>query len=179
MWTWLCLAAVMVTPLGLSQDQIASSDGMVVFDGHKDPSKIPQWAAWEDGFSTWASWSGRDNGFTHDLREALTPAELAVLDREAAGQQTRRADAGRDEQALRTEAAQVSADDHSRMEALNVKLREATLRYRRATLAARDRVMAALSPAAQGLLQQWIDDGRSTIVIRVPKSELAWWRAPE
>ena len=179
MWTMFGLAVLIVASPPWLPQAMPAQDDVVVIDGHKDPSKIPQWVAWEDGFSTWASWSGRDNGFTHDLREGLTSAELAVIDREAAGQQTRRADAGRDEQALRAEAADVDLTDHARVEALNVKLQEATLRYRRATLAARDRVLAALSPAAQGLLQQWVDDSRSTIVIRVPKSELAWWRAPE
>ena len=179
MWTLLGLATVILTAPGLPQAPAPQADDVVVIDGHKDPSKIPDWAAWEDGFSTLALWAGKDNGFTHDLREALAPAEREVLDREAAGQQGRRAQAQRDEQATRAEAARVDPKDRAHMDALNVRVREATLRYRRATLDARDRVLAAISPTAQGVLQQWIDDCRSALVIRVPKSELAWWRAPE
>ena len=56
---------------------------------------------------------------------------------------------------------------------------EINLKYRRATLEARDRLLAAFSPAAQAALAAWMNDGRASIAVTVPKGELARWRAPE
>jgi hypothetical protein len=37
----------------------------------------------EDGFATIDAWMGRDSGFNQRMREALTPDEFSLLEREA------------------------------------------------------------------------------------------------
>jgi hypothetical protein len=156
-----------------------TQEDVIVIDGHKDPSKIPEWAAWEDGFMTIDGWIGRDSGFTHDLREALTSDEYSLLERESAAQSTRRAEAIREAERLRPGLATLDAKDATTVKALTDRLHTIDLKYRRATLAARDRVLQALSPASQAVLQAWIERGKSTMVCTVPRSELAHWRSPE
>jgi len=155
------------------------SQDVIVIDGHKDPSKIPEWAAWEDGFATIDAWIGRDSGFNHDLREALTPDEFSALEREAAAQATRRAEAIRETQPLRPELTTIDPKDAAAAARLRDRIHAIDLKYRRATLAARDRVLQSLSPGSQAVLQAWIERGKATMICEVPRSELAHWRSPE
>lgn len=157
---------------------VAPREELLVIDGHKEPSRIPQWAAWEMGFNTVDGWIGRDSGFTHDLREALTADELSLLEREAVAQATRRAEAIHDTESLRPLLASMDKDAAAATK-LQDRIHAVDLKYRRATLAARDRVLQGLSPASQAVLQAWVDDIRSTMICEVPRSELAHWRSPE
>jgi hypothetical protein len=156
-----------------------ASQDLIVIDGHKDPSKIPEWAAWEDGFATIDAWMGRDSGFNHDLREALTPDEFALLEREAVAQTTRRAEAIRETEQLRPDLAKVNPKDVAAANRLRDRIHAIDLKYRRATLAARDRVLQSLSPGSQAVLLAWIERGKATMICEVPRSELAHWRSPE
>jgi len=156
-----------------------ASQDVIVIDGHKDPSKIPEWVAWEDGFGTIDAWIGRDSGFNHELREALTPDEFSLLEREAVAQTTRRAEAIRETEQLRPELATLDPKDASAANKLRDRVHAIDLKYRRATLAARDRVLQSLSPGSQAVLQAWIERGRTTMICQVPRSELAHWRSPE
>jgi hypothetical protein len=155
------------------------SQDVIVIDGHKDPSKIPEWAAWEDGFATIDAWIGRDSGFNHDLREALTPDEFSVLEREAVAQTTRRAEAIRETQQLRPELTTLDPKDTAAANKLRDRIHAIDLKYRRATLTARDRLLQSLSPGSQAVLQAWIERGKATMICEVPRSELAHWRSPE
>jgi hypothetical protein len=178
-----CLCALMLAMSPPAQKAPGSpgtaSQDLIVIDGHKDPSKIPEWAAWEDGFTTLALWIGRDSGFNHDLREALSPGEFSRLEREAVAQAARRAEAIRETELLRPGLASMDPKDTGAAKALLDRIHAIDLKYRRATLAARDRVLQSLSPGSQAVLQAWIERGRATMICEVPRSELAHWRSPE
>jgi hypothetical protein len=181
MMTCVCALLLAMSPLPQKAPDSpgTSSPDVIVIDGHKDPSKIPEWAAWEDGFATIDAWIGRDSGFNHDLREALTPDEFSVLEREAVGQTTRRAEAIRETQQLRPELTTLDPKDAAAVSKLRDRIHAIDLKYRRATLAARDRLLQSLSPGSQAVLQAWIDRGKATMICEVPRSELAHWRSPE
>ena len=181
MMTCLCaLLLAMSLPVQKAPDSPGtSSQDVIVIDGHKDPSKIPEWAAWEDGFTTIDAWIGRDSGFNHDLREALTPDEFS---RSSAKPSPRRPD-GQRRFARRSSCGRSSRRSIRRTRQQRDKLRDRIhaidLKYRRATLAARDRVLQSLSPGSQAVLQAWIERGKATMICEVPRSELAHWRSPE
>jgi hypothetical protein len=178
-----CLLIVLAIPVVTLQvpgvPGVRSGEDVIVIDGHKDPSKIPEWVAWEDGFATIDAWIGRDSGFNHDLREALTPDEFSLLEREAVAQATRRAEAIRETEQLRPTLTQNDPKDSAAAQKLLEYIHAIDLKYRRATLAARDRVVQSLSPESQAVLQAWIERGKATMICEVPRSELAHWRSPE
>lgn len=181
MMTYLCALMLAMSPAAQKAPGSpgTGSQDLIVIDGHKDPSKIPEWAAWEDGFATIDAWMGRDSGFNHELREALTPDEFSVLEREAVAQATRRADAIRETEQLRPDLAKVDPKDAAAANRLRDRIHAIDLKYRRATLTARDRVLQSLSPGSQAVLQAWIERGKATMICEVPRSELAHWRSPE
>ena len=178
-----CLCALLMAMSPLAQKTPSSpgtaSQDVVVIDGHKDPSKIPEWAAWESGFTTLDLWIGRDSGFNHDLREALSPDEFSRLEREAEAQAARRAEAIRETELLRPDLASMDPKDASAAKTLLDRIHAIDLKYRRATLAARDRVLQSMSPTSQAVLQAWVERGKKSMICEVPRSELAHWRSPE
>ena len=177
------LAMLLATPLHLQRAPEtpgpSAREDVVVIDGHKDPAKIPEWLAWESGFTVIDAWIGRDSGFTHDLRETLAAGEFSSLEREAVAQAERRAEAIREAEQLRPELKTTDPKDAEAARRLLVRIHAIDLKYRRATLAARDRLLQSLSPGSQAALQAWIAQGKDTIVSRVPRSELAHYRSPE
>ena len=161
------------------QAPASSSSEIVVIEGRKNPSQIPEWVTWEHAFIILSAWRGKDSGFTHDLREGLSTEELDVLEREAAGQRERRDQAVREAEPLKAEYAARDPADQKLLASLNDRMQDINLTYRRATLEARNRVLEALRPESQSLLLSWIGDIRADIVSRVPKADLERWRAPE
>jgi hypothetical protein len=156
-----------------------ASDEVVVIDGSKNPSQVPEWLAWEQGFVVLAGWHGKDSGFNHDLRETLSKDEFDAFESEALSQDERRAKAEKEAEPLQTAYTKGNKNDKKLIGTLNEKIDAINLRYRRSILDARDRVLQALSPASQAVVLAWIGDIRSSISARVLKSELARWRAPE
>ena len=59
MMTYLCALMLAMSPAAQKAPGSpgTGSQDLIVIDGHKDPSKIPEWAAWEDGFATIDAWS--------------------------------------------------------------------------------------------------------------------------
>jgi hypothetical protein len=152
---------------------------IVVIDGKKDPSQLPEWLVWQQGFTILAGWRGKDSGFNHELREALSKEEFDVLEREALAQGHRTEQATKEAEPLRALYDTRDPNDQQLAATLDEKMYEVNLKYRRAILEARNRVLEALRPESQSVLLSWIGDIRTDIVSRVPKGELARWRAPE
>ena len=73
----LLIAAIFVTQ-GAPASQNKQADTVTV-DGATQPSQIPEWLAWEYSFTLLKQWQGKDSGFTHDLREALSAGEFELL----------------------------------------------------------------------------------------------------
>lgn len=167
--------------LGAVQAPVSTSGAnlSVTIDGSKEPGKLPNWLVWEHGFTVLSAWAGKDSGLTRDLRTSLTAAEFTLVDREALAQQDRRAAAARAIEELRGASRGWDPRDPKTARVLEERTFQINLRYRRATLDARDRVLARLGPSAQSALLAWMDDGRRSITVTVPKAGMARWRAPE
>jgi hypothetical protein len=174
----------LVTALMLASPTQASTPppalrGYVVVDGKKDPSRFPEWVTWEHGFAVLAAWTGKDSGFNHDLKATLTAEEYALLEKEVAAQHDRQAAAAKAIEQLRPIYEKADPKDQRTARFLDEQQFAINLTYRRAVLAARDRLLASLGPTSQSALVAWMDDGRSSITVYVPKGDLAHWRAPE
>jgi hypothetical protein len=168
-----------VAPTAQTQAPDATSSDIIIIDGKKDPSQLPEWAVWEQAFTIIAGWQGRDSGFTHDLRMAFSKEEFDLLEHEASTQRDRLDQAGREAEPLRVLYANRDPNDAKLLASLNDRMQDVNLKYRRATLEARNRLLEALSPESQTVLASWIGDIRAGIVARVAKADLERWRAPE
>ena len=179
MWQWLVVALCAV--VGSSQaatGQPPGTDDVLLIDGSKEPGQIPEWVTWEHGFMALAGWKGRDSGINHDLRAQLAPAEFDALERAAVAQSERRAMFETKADALR-KALDVDSGRREAAEAFDTQAFELELAYRREILAARDRLLKALSADSQTVIQSWMNEFKHDISARVPTSELAHWRLPE
>ena len=85
----LVIVATLVTqaaPAGVNQQ----TDTLTVV-GATQPAQIPEWLVWEYSFTLLKQWQGKDSGFTHDLRESLSPGEFELLEKEALAHAAREA----------------------------------------------------------------------------------------
>ena len=152
---------------------------LLVIDGEKDPSQIPEWLAWETAFTLLQGWHGRDNGFTHDLRESLLPHEWELLEQEGLAQNTRQA---RREQRAAKWAQKYpyeTTTDPAVVAKANDEAFAIDLDYRREMLDARDRLLAAFSSDSQVALFSWLLERKASITAFVRKPDLERWRLPE
>jgi len=179
MWQWILVGLSVALGNPQASTNQSSDVGDVVFiDGSKEPGQIPEWVTWEHGFMALAGWKGRDSGINHDLRAQLTPAELGVLERTAVAEGERRTRFEAKADALR-KALDVDSGRQEAAAAFDTQAFELELAYRRELLAARDRLLKALSAESQMVVQNWMNEFKHDINARVPKSELAHWRMPE
>jgi len=173
------LATLLALPFAAQTQSPPSSSDIVVIDGKKNPSQLPEWVVWEHAFVLVEGWKGKDSGFTHELRAALSQEEFDLLEHEAAAQSERTNQAAREAQPLRVLYANRDPKDAKLLASLNDRMQDVNVRYRRAILEARNRVLEALRPESQSVLASWIGDIRAAIVSKVPAGELERWRAPE
>jgi hypothetical protein len=151
----------------------------VLIEGKKDPSSIPEWLAWQEGFVILAEWHDKDSGFNHDLRESLSAVEFDLFEHEALLQSERQAALEKAFQPLMDAYKNRDPNDQKELDRLQEQLHELNLKYRRSVLAARDRVLEGIRPESQAVVVAWVGEMRTAISAKVPKSELAKWRAPE
>jgi hypothetical protein len=155
------------------------AEDFVVLDGSKNPALIPEWLAWETGFTILAAWSGKDSGFNHDLKLALTADEYAAVERAASEQPERRARLERTADRLMDAMHVKRGDTGPLADSFNDKAYHLELAYRRTILDSRDRLLSALSLESQAVLRIWVDDLKPDIKARVHRRELDRYRAPE
>jgi hypothetical protein len=103
----------------------------------------------------------------------LSPEESSRLFAEAEAHIKREAQLEDYARRLRLLVARVGADG------LDARLGEARLDYRRTLLQARDRLLAALSPAASRALARFVESRRAEIRIAVRRADLASFLLPE
>ncbi len=178
---WQRLLVVLCVAAGVPQapmDQSSDTSDVVLIDGSKEPGQIPEWTTWEHGFMGLAQWKGRDSGFNYDLKAQLTAAEFDALEREASAQSDRRARLEAKAVTLR-KALDVDSGRKEAAEAFDAQAFELELAYRREVLAARDRLLKALSADSQAAVQSWMNELKHDMTARVLKSDLARWRMPE
>jgi hypothetical protein len=171
------LVAAFIAAMGSLQG--VDRKDLLVIEGAKDPAQIPEWLAWEHSFTVLNLWHGKDSGFTHDLREALSPAEFELLEKEAAAhrvRETRRASKG----AMLTEKYPYATTTDPKIVArANDEAFEIDLEYRREILASRDRLLQAFSVESQAALLDWVAENKAAITSYVQKPDLKRWRMPE
>jgi Skp family chaperone for outer membrane proteins len=173
------IAVVALLPAAQAQTAASASSDTMVIDGKKNPSQLPEWLVWEHGFMQIAMLKGKETSLTELLKEGLSAQEFELLEREAAAQDDRLEAAAKEAEPLREQYQKRDPEDTKLVSSLNERMQEVNLRYRRATLDARDRVLQTLRPESQSVVLAWLGELRAGIVARVSKSELERWRAPE
>jgi hypothetical protein len=147
--------------------------------GATQPAQIPEWLVWEYSLTLVKQWQGRDSGFTHDLREALSAEEFALLEKEAlahAARQTRREARGA---RLMEKYPHAATMDPAMSTKANDEAFAIDLEYRREILASRDRLLQTFSTESQSALMNWVVENKAAITAYVHKSDLTRWRSPE
>jgi hypothetical protein len=170
---WLAYAAAAAALVGGGDLATVQEDSRFVeIDGSKNPQDIPEWVAWETGFSMLA--------LAHSKGSLAVPASLGLsggeadlVFREAAAQLTRDSACQKRVERLRPLLGREKID------VINEKTKTIQLDCRWKTLEARDRLLAALSPEGQTSLLKWVSDRKSGIHVRVPKAELDHYRRPQ
>jgi hypothetical protein len=175
----LLIALLASSPVPHAQTAGSAPSDIVVIDGKKNPSQLPEWLVWEHAFMQIGMLKGKETSFTQSLKEELSVQEYDFLEREALAQDRRVEEAAKEAEPLQEQYQKGDPRDVKLMSALNDQLQDLNLRYRRATLDARDRVLQALRLESQSAVLSWLGELRAGMVARVSKSELERWRAPE
>jgi hypothetical protein len=152
---------------------------MLTFDGATQPSQIPEWLVWEYSFTLLKQWQGKDSGFTHDLREALSAGDFELLAKEAdahAARQARREARGA---SLMEKYPHTTTMGPEMIAKANDEAFAIDLDYRRQILASRDRLLQTFSTESQSALMNWVAENKAAITAHVHKSDLTRWRLPE
>jgi hypothetical protein len=158
---------------------LADQKDVLIIEGATNPAQIPEWLAWEYSFTLLDQWRGRDSGFTHDLKEAVSPAEFELLEKEGATQQVRLARRGRLAAKLIDKYPYATTTDPKVIDRANEEVFAIELEYRRDILAGRDRLLQVFSTESQAVLLDWVAGNKAAITSHVPKSDLKRYRSPE
>jgi Skp family chaperone for outer membrane proteins len=173
------LIALVTMSSAPAQTASSASSDILVIDGKEHPEQLPEWLVWEHAFMQIGMLKGKETSFTQSLKEALSAQEFDLLEQEAAAQDRRLETAAKEAEPLQQQFRKRDPKDPKLMSSLNDQMQDVNLRYRRATLDARDRVLQALRPESQSVVLSWMGELRAGIVARVSKSEIERWRAPE
>jgi hypothetical protein len=147
--------------------------------GATQPAQIPEWLVWEYSFTLVKQWQGKDSGFTHDLRESLSPGEFELLEKEALAHAAREARREVRGARLMEKYPNTATADPAILAKANDEAFAIDLEYRREILASRDRLLQALSTESQSALMNWVVENKVAITAYVHKSDLIRWRSPE
>jgi hypothetical protein len=147
--------------------------------GATQPAQIPEWLVWEYSLTLVKQWQGKDSGFTHDLRESLSPGEFELLEKEALAHAAREARRETRGARLMEKYPNTATTDPAILAKANDEAFAIDLEYRREILASRDRLLQALSTESQSALMNWVVENKAAITAYVHKSDLKRWRSPE
>ena len=148
----------------------ATSPEMLLVDGARNPELIPQWSVWGYVFRVIAGGPGE---LPSSVYPFVSKAETALVIKESAAIQ--KVDARCQERAIKA-AALLGTES---MASVDAKIRAISLECRWETLHARDRVLAALNPAAATALAAFAESTKTGTSISVPKKDLARYLEPE
>jgi hypothetical protein len=174
-----CTAALIVSTIAPAIAQDASRDsnpppGYVEIDGSRTPEKIPQYEVWRRSLRTLAEAHRKDLKW---MQESLPVAaeDATAIYAEALAQQ-QRDDRCWARQEARKVALLASGADH---DAAYNGLKPIVLACREEVIAARDRLLAALSDEGRAALTLWVDQRRAGMRILVPKQDLEFFTRPQ
>lgn len=165
------VSLLVVNPRGaLAQNASSSALEIIQIDGSKNPELIPQWSAWGYAFRVF---SGGPRQLPSSVLEHVTPGEQTLIMKEAdAAQQVEAQCLARHRKILESRGSKSAAD-------LDKDVRALTLECRWATLHARDRIFAGISPEAQTALIAFVESTKAGTSLAIPKKALARFREPE
>lgn len=161
---------VLVHPGSVLAQSTASTPEIIQIDGSKNPELIPQWSAWGYAFRVF---SGGPRQLPTSVFEHVTPGEQTLIMKEADAAQQFEAQC-----LVRHRKVLESRGSKSNIE-LDKDVRALTLECRRATLDARDRILANVSPEAQTALIAFVESTKAGTSLAIPKKDLARFREPE
>jgi hypothetical protein len=168
------LALTLLLPPSTSQTP-ADTGETVTIDGARHPEQIPQWSAWAVSlrFIAASDETMGEEGIPTTVYRALSKSERAVLVKDVlAAVKEQNECAGR---VLTLSAGNPGATPG----AMPDKVKDIQMDCRRATLKARDHLLARLPPAGQAALRALVESQKQGQTITVLKSDLARFRLPE
>lgn len=171
--TTLLVLALLLSPSAALTPQ--QSEETITIDGAKHPEQIPQWSAWAVSFRFIAAGAETlgEEGIPTPVYRALSKSERAGLLKDVlAAVKEQRECGGR---VLTLSAANPGATPG----ALPEKVKEMQMDCRRATLKARDHLLARLPPQGQAALRALVESQKKGQTLTVLKSDLARFRLPE
>ena len=151
----------------------AVDDGVVEISGEKTPEQLPEYLVWKIGLRALATIKRRN--IVPALEElALTEADGELVFAEGRAQHERDKECLERQERLTTmlRAAEAKA------ERIATETRAIVIECRWATLEAKDRMLAALSPDAQRAVVAWVLNQRSQINVSVARADLEFFRLP-
>lgn len=168
------LALALLLPAPITQPPKEKAQ-VVTIDGAKHPEQVPQWSAWSAAFRFIATGTDAlgDEGLPTPVYRALTKTERAVVMKDVlAAVKEQKACAGR--------VLTLSADHPGETrDALTEKVKDIQMDCRRATLRARDQLLARLPAQGQIALRAFVESQKKGQTFTVLKSDLARFRLPE
>ncbi len=172
-----CAFAALAPVIAYAQSAPKSSpqEETITIDGARNPELIPQWSIWESAFRFIAA------GTKNLADEGIpTPVYLA-LDRDQRLTLIKHVDAAiQGQKACETQALKLRERLGSeKFEVLQPKVLDLQMECRRATLKARDGLLAAMPPEGRSALTTFVESMKKGTTITVLKSDLARFRLPE
>lgn len=137
-------------------------------EGKKNPELIPEWSVWEDALRIIA---GGSRQLPSHVLEHTTQAEEALILREADQQPKRDAECRTRILALKPDSDQANT--------LIQRSQAIKLQCRWGALHARDRILAAISPAVRTALMEFVESIRAATTVDVLKRDLAFFLQPQ
>jgi len=137
-------------------------------DGKKNPELIPEWSVWEDALRVIA---GGSRQLPSLVLEHTTKEEEALILREADQQPKRDGECKTRLLALKP--------DSGKPDTLVQRSQAIRLQCRWGALQARDRILAAISPAARTALMEFVESVRAATKVDILKRDLAFFLQPQ
>ena len=137
-------------------------------EGRKNPELIPEWSVWEDALRIIA---GGSRQLPSHVLEHTTKEEEALILREADQQRKRDAECKTRLLALKP--------DSEKPNTLLQRSQAIRLQCRWGALQARDRILAAISPAARTALMEFVESVRAATTVDILKRDLAFFLQPQ
>lgn len=168
----LTMLVVLMPAIGLADQRSGAkpaAEETLLIDGSKNPELVPQWSVWEFSFDLFGAKKLLPNVLLHQL----SGDEPAIILEATAEHLQREAEHHDDVRRLNDRWTKAAAP------ALDERLRQIKLEYRRGILQTRDRLLAALSPGGAAALAQFVEGTKSGMKIAVRKADLALFLQPE
>lgn len=157
----------------VGQPAKAGQSAVIEISGDKTPEQLPEYLVWKIGLRALAAI--KKQNIAPALEElGLSEADGEVVFAEGRAQQQRDKECFERQERLTTMLKAAEA----KPERIVADTRAIVIECRWATLDAKDRMLAALSPDAQAAVVAWVLNQRSQINVSVHKADLEFFRQP-